>query len=495
MESTRQTVNLINRFLRKLGFRANCLTIYQQFNRHPLQHSIRSISDLLDSLGVYNIVCQISLDQLLSAPTPSIIIIEGKENPFFILKGFVNREFVVLESAIGKQTAISVSDFSKLWSGFILIADTENKTGDSAIEYFAKQILWGIDEHRGIIIISLYIIMCHIVCLFSNSGNNYAFVCLSLFGLFASIVTIVKPFSRSTVLQNICGNRKSKNCNVATNPSGTIFGGWVSLGELSFAYFLSLSFMTSFVPKDMSVFLTLLSAFTMLIVAYSIIWQFSVKTLCILCSFIDVILVVTLIVSILNNTEGQFTYGAVLIDVFMFIVIFGLCLVLAREIVTRLSQLNAFTRMYDRVERILSNDELLAILLKNSDFSFNNDDIEKYCPIEYYKSEADFKHRLTIVLAPNCKWCLSVYDSLERIKGYKINIFINNNWSNSNSKANEIKSIQDKFIDFSDEISEQMLMLHKEFCRRYSIHHTPAIFIDGKPLPDIYMNTDLEFIL
>lgn len=495
MESTRQTVNLINRFLRKLGFRANCLTIYQQFNRHPLQHSIRSISDLLDSLGVYNIVCQISLDQLLSAPTPSIIIIEGKENPFFILKGFVNREFVVLESAIGKQTAISVSDFSKLWSGFILIADTENKTGDSAIEYFAKQILWGIDEHRGIIIISLYIIMCHIVCLFSNSGNNYAFVCLSLFGLFASIVTIVKPFSRSTVLQNICGNRKSKNCNVVTNPSGTILGGWVSLGELSFAYFLSLSLLTSFASRDISAFLTLISALSMLIVAYSIIWQFFIKTLCVLCFFIDVVLVVSLIVSVLNNQWGQFTYGTALIEFFMFIVIFGLCLFLAREIVRRLSQLNAFNQMYNRVEKILSNGELLSILLRNSECSFSNYDVDKYCPIEYSKSEADFNHRLTIVFNPNCKWCLSLYDILERLKGYKISIFINNNWPNSNSQNGEIKSLQDKFINFSDEISEQMLMLHKEFCVKYSIQHTPAIFIDGKPLPDIYINTDLEYII
>lgn len=172
MSDYRKITRIINRFLLIQGIKVNSLSIYKRFRQHPLLHSIRSISDVLDSLGIQNMVCKISIEQLDVVPVPSIVFIEKKAFPYYIYMGTDNAHHIILESFDRKRLKISINEFVQIWYGVILMVDNENAKSDTIFEYFIKQILWRIDSNLIPVILCLYVLMTNILYLNSDSVNT-----------------------------------------------------------------------------------------------------------------------------------------------------------------------------------------------------------------------------------------------------------------------------------------------------------------------------------
>lgn len=494
MSDYRKITRIINRFLLIQGIKVNSLSIYKRFRQHPLLHSIRSISDVLDSLGIQNMVCRISIEQLDVVPVPSIVFIEKKAFPYYIYMGTDNAHHIILESFDRKRLKISINEFVQIWYGVILMVDNENAKSDTIFEYFIKQILWRIDSNLIPVILCLYVLMTNILYLNSDSVNNYILLVLSLMGLSVSIATIMKPYSKNKFLQKVCVMHKTGDgCNLITEDSGAIFLEWISLGELAFAYFGAFSIIASIM--DMGGLLILLTSLSMLVVLYSFIWQIYKKALCWLCAAIDVVLIGMFACSIIDVEWVKYNTEPLFSEFILFSLVMSLYMFLAKAITTLLVQSKDITQTYNRVEKILSDDKLLSALLMNYNRSFLDSDIDQYCPVEYKHLEDKSHHRLTVIVNPDCKWCSSLYNTLERVNDCQIDLFIACNLLNPLSKEKAFRIVQARFKEANYERFEQMLLLHKEFCLKYDIDHTPSIFIDGKPLPDIYLNSDIEYII
>ena len=159
MSDYRKITRIINRFLLIQGIKVNSLSIYRRFRQHPLLHSIRSISDVLDSLGIQNMVCRISIEQLDAVPVPSIVFIEKKAFPYYIYMGTDNAHHIILESFDSKRLELNIDEFAQIWNGVALMTDNEDAKSDNVLEYLIKQLLWRIDSNLVPVILSLYVLI------------------------------------------------------------------------------------------------------------------------------------------------------------------------------------------------------------------------------------------------------------------------------------------------------------------------------------------------
>lgn len=494
MSDCKKITSIINRFLFRQGIMVNCLSLYRRFRQHPLLHSVRSISDVLDSFGIQNMVCRISIEQLDAVPVPSIVFIEKKAFPYYIYMGTDNAHHIILESFDRKRLELNIDEFAQNWNGVALMTDNEDAKSDNVLEYLIKQLLWRIDSNLVPVILSLYVLITNILYLNSDSVNNYILLVLSLLGLSVSVAAIMKSYSKNRFLQKVCDmNKTGDGCKLIAEDSGASFFEWISLGELAFAYFGAFSIIASIM--DMGSLLIILTSLSMLVVLYSFIWQIYKKALCWLCAAIDVLLIGMFVISIMNIEWLNISIKSIFLEFILFSLGFSLYIFLAKAITTLLRQSRDISQNYNRVEKILSDDKLLSALLMNSNRIFSDSDIDQYCPIEYHQFEYKYHYRLTIIVSPECKWCSSLYDTLERISDCRIDLFIACNIANPQSKDKAFKNIQARFKDANYERLEQILLLHNEFCLKYEINHTPSIFIDGKPLPDIYVSSDIEYII
>ena len=78
---------IIHKYLLQQDIRISTMRIDDLYSKHPLPHSIRSISDTLDALYIPNMVCQLNLHQLFEIEGPFIVVFGKSEYPFFIVKG------------------------------------------------------------------------------------------------------------------------------------------------------------------------------------------------------------------------------------------------------------------------------------------------------------------------------------------------------------------------------------------------------------------------
>ena len=348
--------------------------MYKRFRHHPLLHSIRSISDVLDSLGIQNVVCKISIEQLDAVPIPSIVFIEKKAFPYYIYMGTDNAHHIILESFDRKRLKISINEFVQIWYGVILMVDNENAKSDTIFEYYIKQILWRIDSNLIPVILCLYVLMTNVLYLNSDSVNNYILLVLSLLGLSVSVAAIMKPYSKNKFLQKVCDmNKTGDGCNLIAEDSGASFFEWISLGELAFAYFGAFSIIASIM--DMGGLLIILNSLSMLVVLYSFIWQIYKKALCWLCVVIDVVLIGMFASSIIDIERVKYCTELIFPEFILFSLVMGLFIFLAKAITTLLVQYKDIIQTYNRVEKILSDDKLLSSLLMDTNRSFLDSDI------------------------------------------------------------------------------------------------------------------------
>ena len=66
--------SFLHYFLRRAGIRIDLLRLRAVYDRHPLPHSIRSLSDTLDELCIPNMICRLEFDQLSELDGPFLVV-------------------------------------------------------------------------------------------------------------------------------------------------------------------------------------------------------------------------------------------------------------------------------------------------------------------------------------------------------------------------------------------------------------------------------------
>jgi len=517
------TARLINRFLCESGIRVDCIRLQTACRNHPMPHSIRMVSDVLDGFNIRNIVCRIDLEQLHEVPVPSLLFLKESNDLFYIFKGIDRNGNITLETCSRKKITLVPDNFRTLWDGIVLMVESDGgKTTSSRLLYAVRQTLWWLSRESlwtvGILAIFLAgsFVLNHIedTC---NKTVMALYLMSALTGTYISIATIVKSHSASRFLNRFCQVNGHDGCRDALESDGANILGWISLGELSLSYFLSTVVWLLVFPEDVVPFMSVCYGLSMSAVLYSVVWQIRHRKMCTLCIAIDAVLVLTFLFSLYIGLGSGATLWESLYSFICFCICFTMVTLSVRFVCEKIKDSSQCSVCRDRNEKILASSDLLWALLDHTHETFDTKELDIMDTISC--SSKDSTHNLTVVMSLKCSHCAKLFSIFRDLEGYNKNIILltdgrdddagkaaagiidiatkghGSNWDPACSAIQDWYVSRMKSQRAESGQAKEVLDKHRTFCARYRIRHTPEIFIDGKALPDIYTATDIQFIL
>lgn len=505
---------LLHSYLRNLGIRIDSLRIRDLYVRYPLPHSIRSLSDTLDELNIGNMVCALTFEQLFEIDGAFIVVVGKDEYPFFIVERLDReRKIVSLHSATGKRFSLTFDQFQMGWDGTVLMAEkTEDTKEDGRFMYQIKQGLWFIDRTEGYWLSALMIYILFWGAMQAPEISSLRYF-IKIVGVVISLVVVIKASLNSRLAQRFCRYGKRADCNEVFQSVGAMIFGWISLGELSLAYFSASLFWGIFMAVNPAAVFPLLDALGILLVIYSLGWQFYYKKWCSLCLLIDLVLVVDFVTEILlwNNFQNMLNIEFYP-DFINFGLLFTLCLLGVKSIITMAKKNIDIHNLKYKNERLLSSVETFWMLLRNQpEEPINSNDIPAIC--NYKEAE----HTITVVMNPSCPKCAAVHEMISSLNDYRVNlVFVVNNGDERSHNAALVMitsgmkynwDVTDNVIKnwYSQQVLPEFLEPHyhaeddlkaqMDYCRNIHLEGTPTILIDNRRLPEMYDVEDLKMLL
>ena len=505
---------LIHSHLQKTGVRINILRIKDIYDRHPLPHSIRALSDTLDELHVENMVCTLDFDQLFEIDGPFVVVAGRDEYPFYLVEK-LNKEIqeITLHTCVGKRIALTFDQFRAVWDGTVLMAEKSATTKeDNKLTYWIKQGLWFIGNTMKywIAILAIYILAWGTLQAPAIADLRYV---VKFAGFLVSLLVIVKASLAPHLAQRFCRYGKHADCNDVFQSAGAKILGWVSLGELSLAYFSASLVWGLFVAANPAAVFPLLDTLGVLFVVYSLAWQIYHRTWCSLCLLIDFVLVADLGAEVslwgnFRNMTGFDFYP----DFVNFGALFVLSLLSIRTIVAMAEQNLTIPHLKYKKERFLSSPDAFWMLLSKQPVEpIDSNDIPAVC--NYIEAE----HTITVVMNPSCPKCAKVHEIISKLDGYRINlVFIHNDgdaqsrhaalvmitsgmkydWGVTNRVIDSWYSKQElpEYLD-THYFAEGDLSAQMGYCQKIHVEGTPTILLDNRRLPEVYDAEDLKVLL
>lgn len=280
---------MLTRLLHKLlyynGIKIDSLLISSIFKGHPIQHSMRAISDTLDSLGVSNIVCRLNFEELMEIKKPCLVVLGDDEYPFYILKNFdATKKEIRVVSVYNKSFTIKTHIFTSLWNNTVLcIADNEDEVESFSFLYYVRQLLWNLDYYAWSCMIILSLLMSILYGFYADIDISQ--ILLKNIGIVISAIIV----SGTDKIKSVCRRNGGNSCSIIFNERFRVFQ-WISLGELSLAYFISSLLALLLFPE--SLMFVFIGMFNMLVVLFSVVYQILHKNFCLFCMSLNIILVI-----------------------------------------------------------------------------------------------------------------------------------------------------------------------------------------------------------
>lgn len=497
-------------FLQKIKINTNFLQIREFYSQHPLPHSFRALSDTLDKLYIENIVCVLSFEQLFEIEGPFVVMTDNKEFPFSMVERInkINKT-IILRTVERKKITLSFEQFCAIWDGKVLIAEKNENTPNVA--YGIKPFLWFI-ERKSLCFIVFISICFFVFNIMQFSGLEEIRYWIKGSGGVFSMFIVVKTFYNRDLMQRFCHPNNHFDCNEVFNASGAKLLGWISLGELSLAYFLSSLWWGIFVVKAPTPVFLLLDSLALLFVAYSLIWQVNHRRWCILCLVIDLILITDFVFEIIIWDIFSPNFSCSYFSLFNYSLLFCLCLLGIRQILRIVEQNQKKSQIEFKHE----------LLLKYPDIFWNL--LAQQCPTSLdsnlvltISNHLNSRHTITIIINPLCSKCAQIHNVISSLKNYRINLLLFIDERDVKAYEAALSIISSGIVNEWEEetrIIEQWYTQHIlpanqvihpcardylkaqiNYCKEIHIEGTPTVLIDNRMIPDMYDINELCIIL
>lgn len=506
---------LLHSFLCALGIRIDLLHIREVYDKHPLPHSFRALSDTLDRLRVENVVCRLEFEQLFEIENSFVVVMGNDEYPFYLAEGFdTDKVSVLLRTASGRKVVQTFEQFQREWDGTVLMAEKGVDTKeDTLLVYRFKQGLWYVSRRTvfWVIVLVAYLLIWGLI---KNSDFSDFRYLIKTAGLIVSLLTVVKAEFRPQLVRHFCHIGRHADCNAVFKSAGAKWLGWVSLGELSLAYFVSSLIWGVFIASNSEAVFLLLNVLALLFVIYSLVWQSLYRKWCTLCLAIDIVLIVDFLGELFLRGEGISGWWGVefYIGLINYTVVFVLCLLVIKKTIEIVGQNQTIPSWRFKHESLLSSPGIFWQLLALQERE--PIDIDTVPVISNY---AETEHSITIIMNPACSLCAKVYGIVTSLESYRVNlVFVVNNGDRKSCEAalKMISSgIKDKWEKTNRLISDwfekrvlpenmeidmrapKILEVQMDYCEKIRIAGTPTIIIDNRRIPEIYDAEDLNIVL
>ena len=181
---------------------------------------------------------------------------------------------------------VSYDTFKEIASGAVLLVYPNSTTIEPAYYEHLKTIRWDLLECIGIVMLALLIFTT--ISLFQETHDSlfvYSYSIIGVVGVFLSYLIIRKSASfESQIADKICSLLRTSTCNnVLQMPGSKVFNRY-GLGEIGFAYFLSLSVFSLSAFSFFEGAAVFISVFALIFPIWSLWYQrFVAKSWCALC--------------------------------------------------------------------------------------------------------------------------------------------------------------------------------------------------------------------
>jgi len=517
-------VAVTNLLLQTLNVRVNIRTLKTYLKTHPEYPSLLAVSDCLNEFKVAHQIYAIEkenyeISDLLFPFIAHFSIGQGS----FVLVHNIKDSQVEISDEKSKNRMISVSDFSKLWDGVLLYAQQDKNSGE---KNFFQNLIDSILQQIKIPVFA-FVLLSVFYLLFNLQDFNWINLSLCIVTFIGAVVSMLLLLqsinANHPLLKKLCSAGQKNNCNTILNSKAAKIVSWLSWSEVGFFYFTG-SFLVILVVPALAPVLFWMNLFALLYTVYSLFYQYSIKSWCILCCIIQAVLVLEFILFNFKTDSLNRSFVHFPDLLFLFFLCFSIPVVtwgLLKPVLFRASltgllqqQLKAFkynntlfTAALDSQVYHDINDVLMPVVLGNP-FAETTITIisNPFCPackrahhfvVEWLLRRDDLKVKLLFVDDNNKDGvfmeitCHMIALSLLEDKNKVIQAL--NNWFNDDKK--EYKSWAEKYpVKITREI-KRAYVNQKKWCQATGVNFTPAILVNGHMLPEPYELEDLKYLI
>lgn len=507
--------SLLHALLRRVGIRIDIRRIGEVYGRHPLPHGIRSLSDTLDELRVGNMVCRLTPEQLAGVGGASFIAVAGRnEYPFVLVERIDDATHcVVVRTVAGRRMELAYDRFLASWSGIVLLAWRGEETRDSAWPALAVgRIFRGVDRRAMWWLAACVALLLGWSALRQPESGDLRWL-FKAAGLAVSLVAVGKASFDPHLARRLCRLGSRSDCNAVLRSAGARLFGWISLGELSAAYFAaSLVWGLLFAQAPGAVF-PWLASLALAAAVWSLAWQARHRMWCPLCLAIDAILAADCIgETIVWNGFQRIGFGQLATEGLSFGLAFAAGTISIRRFVAMAGKGRELERLKFKREQLLGEPGIFWHALA--------------CQPEVGADSAEFRpldngvragHTVTVVMNPSCPGCAEVHKRIASLKEWSVRLFFVVGDGDGHSRDAAVRMISACLGRPWEEThrligawyerqelpartavhpeAERILAAHREFCRKAGITGTPTVLVDNRRLPAMYEAEDLKILL
>jgi uncharacterized membrane protein len=488
----------------------------------PEYPGLLAISNTLHELNVNNIVISISTDQLFEMSFPAIAQVRSNNSSFVIILKVENKVVHYLNAKLENVT-ISLNDFAKDWTGILLLAEKNEKSGEPGYAEKRKLEVLSISRYVVFTVLSV-IILSTMVFLQPVSGWP---ILINSLGISLCIALLMQTLGQSNLLSNAACIPNSKiDCNEVVNSAVAKIYGDISLAEIGLLFFgggLFTSILLTLAGHNLfNPYLFFLFVASQPFAIFSIYYQWKViKTWCLLCLSVIVLLWA-------GASFYWFGYSTFYFDTRELIpVMVGYLSPITLWLLIRPSifQAPSIALLRKSLYRFSKNQNVFDALLKQSQPISNG-----FGSVVVF-GNPEAKHVITLVTSPTCGPCINAHHEVESwIDQFQENLKVvvrfvvnpNDNGSASNTVARNlislalsgdyarVKEAMSKWYNTNrPELKEWLASLpaelhphteahftkHYEWCGENNITAVPAVFFNDKQIPGEFMFKDFENIL
>lgn len=522
--------------LKHLKVNVTNTTIIETIQNHPNYPSLLSISDALKQWKINNAVAQIAPEQLQELPIPFITQIKKDESTFITVVAYNDTHILYKENTERPVSKMQVSDFKKIWTGIVLLAETQASSGEE--NYNSKKRLDFLRQLKIPAAALLLLIFSSIII-----GTNHSlqlnllislssFTILKLAGIIITTLLLVYEIdSNNPTLQKICSIGKRTNCNAILQSKGAKLFNLISWSEIGFFYFIGTFFTLLFsIQNNISSIIQALSLLNIVVLPYilfSVFYQWRIaKQWCILCLGVQFLLLsegITTFIFNLHPFQNLETIFSVSIITTLFVAFSIPILVwfIMKPFFLKAQQLKHIKSSFLQLK---FNSNIFHHLLMKEKIVIPHSD-----NVGITIGNPDAITTIIVVSNPYCGPCADVHIAMERLLEYydlKIQIIFKSSIQEKNTFQSPVphllaiatkndetltrqalhdwyligKKDYNAFINqypLNGELEKQTLKSDamNQWCTEMDILYTPTIFMNGYQLPAMYKIEDITYFL
>jgi len=500
------------------------------FNEHPHKYNLLGLSKMLSDYGVENGAIKIADKEkdIAEIETPFIAHFGGD----FVVVHKVDALPHSLTPSVhfiwkGNEHILSISEFSKAWTGIVLLAESSEKSIEPDykkhrkkdwLNFLKKAALFSI---CSLILLFTYIHQSHQLSV-TQLLSYSTLLSLNLIGMYISYLLLLKQMHvQSQYADKICSLFKQNDCNHVLESKAAKLWGIFGWSEIGLGYFLTNLLILLFFPTWI-IYIALINILTLPYSFWSVWYQYvKAKQWCVLCLIVQVLLWAIFIANYIFSYIQLSAFSPSILQSFSFLACcYAASVLVINTLVSKLNSDRVVPILQQALNALKADEDIFRALLKQQPF------------YETYDSDSTIRFgnpcsslQLTILSNPYCYPCSIMHKRIETLlQKMDNNIgvqYILSSFDESLNTTNKYllaacladnnnvvqiftdwfekgKELRDNYfknmnLDMKNPKIEIEFQKHEVWRNKTKLRATPIVLVNGFQLPDNYKVEDLRY--